>query len=232
MVARSPGRTPRRAGRGCTSARAASRCARMSRAALCVGQADGRSRNGRAWPPAIPTAWAQPPSSATPNTATSGVGVRAPGARLGSAAFFRYTGPFIVVDDLDVVAIRVEHEGAVVPGVVHGALAGPTVVLIARGERRGVEVPHRGVRVRWEGEVDVLGERPIVAHERERKIGAGEPHAIRRVVREAEPGVRRDRPVEAQRPLRVANAEPQVVDAAVGHGVLAVAMDSLDTVSI
>src|SRR5450759_2053633 len=36
-------------------------------------------------------------------------------------------GSAVVVDDLDVVAIRVEHEGAVVARVVHGALAGGAV---------------------------------------------------------------------------------------------------------
>ena len=121
---------------------------------------------------------------------------------------------------------------AVVARVVHGALAGGAVVLVARGEGGGVEGPHRGIRVRGEGEVDVLGERTLVAHEREGEVGAGELHAIRRVVREAELGVRRDRRVEAPRRLRVADAEPQVVDAAVGHGALAVAVDRLDAVAV
>ena len=58
MGAGSPGRTPRRAGRGCTSAQAASRCAPMSTAVPLVGQAAGPSRNGRAWPPDDPTTWA------------------------------------------------------------------------------------------------------------------------------------------------------------------------------
>jgi hypothetical protein len=58
----------------------------------------------------------------------------------------------VVVDDLDVVAVRVEHEGAVVARVVDGALAGGAVVLVARGERGGVERPHGGVLVRGEGE--------------------------------------------------------------------------------
>ena len=45
-------------------------------------------------------------------------------------------------------AVRVEHEGGVIARVVHGALPGGAVVLVARGERGGVEGPHRGVRVR------------------------------------------------------------------------------------
>jgi hypothetical protein len=101
-------------------------------------------------------------------------------------------GLAVVVDDLDVVAVRVEHEGAVIARVVHGARAGGAVVLVARGERGGVEGPHRGVRVRREREVDVLRKRALVAHEREGEVGAGELHAIRRVVRQAEPGVRLD----------------------------------------
>ena len=57
-------------------------------------------------------------------------------------------------------------------------------------------------------------------------------HAIRRVVREAEPGVGRDRHVEAPRRLWVADAEPQAVDPAVGHRALAVAVDRLDAVAV
>jgi hypothetical protein len=78
-------------------------------------------------------------------------------------------GSAVVVDDLDVVAVRVEHEGAVVARVVHGALAGGAVVLVARGERGGVEGPHRGVRVRGEREVDVLvSGRPSRTSEKEK----------------------------------------------------------------
>ena len=67
---------------------------------------------------------------------------------------------------LDVVAVGVENEGAVVARVVDGALAGGAVVLVARGERGGVEGPHRGVLVRGEREVDVLSKRALVAHKR------------------------------------------------------------------
>ena len=75
-------------------------------------------------------------------------------------------------------------------------------------------------------------QRALVAHEREGEVGAGELHSIGRVVRQAEPGVRRDRRVEAPRRLRIADAEPQVVDAAVGHGALPVAVDRLDAVAV
>jgi hypothetical protein len=48
-------------------------------------------------------------------------------------------GSVVVVDDFDVVAVGVEHEGAVVARVVRGAFAGGAVVLVACGERGGVE---------------------------------------------------------------------------------------------
>ena len=71
-----------------------------------------------------------------------------------------------------------------------------------------------------------------VPDEREAVVRAGELHAAGLVVRQAQPGVRRDRRVEAPGGLQVADADPQVVDAAVGHGVLAVAMDRLDAVAV
>jgi hypothetical protein len=51
-------------------------------------------------------------------------------------------------------------------------------------------------------------------------------------VRQVEPGRLRDRCVEAPRRLRVSDAEPQVVDAAVGHGALAIGVDRLDAVAV
>jgi len=57
-----------------------------------------------------------------------------------------------VVDDLDVVPIGVEDERAVVARVVNGSLAGAAVVLVAGGNRGGVELPHGPVvlrRERW-----------------------------------------------------------------------------------
>src|SRR6266545_5964966 len=91
---------------------------------------------------------------------------------------------------------------------------------------------HIGVLARGEREVDVLRERPLVPDEREAVVRAGQLHALGLVVRQAEPGVRGDRPVEAPGGPRVADADPQVVDAAGGHGVLAVAVDRLDAVAV
>src|ERR687898_1555008 len=65
-------------------------------------------------------------------------------------------GSAVVVDDLDVVPVGVQDERAVVAGVVDGALAGIAVVLVARGERSGVERPDGRVVVRREREVHVL----------------------------------------------------------------------------
>jgi hypothetical protein len=91
-----------------------------------------------------------------------------------------------VVDDLDVVTIRIEHERPVVARVVDGALAGHAVVPVARGERGSVEGPHGGVRVRGERQMDVLGERAIVANDREAGVLVAELHAIRGVVCQAQ----------------------------------------------
>src|SRR5439155_23461431 len=64
-------------------------------------------------------------------------------------------GSAVVVDDLEVVPVGVQDEGAVVARVVDGALAGTPVVLEARGERGGVERAHGHVVLRREGDVDV-----------------------------------------------------------------------------
>jgi hypothetical protein len=65
----------------------------------------------------------------------------------------------VVVDDLDVVAVGVEHERAVVAGVVDRPLARSAVVLVAGLERGGVERPDRRVVAGPERDVDVLGRR-------------------------------------------------------------------------
>jgi hypothetical protein len=62
-----------------------------------------------------------------------------------------------VVDDLDVVAVGVEHERAVVARVVDRALARRAVVAVPGGERRPVERVDGRVVGGGEGEVDVLG---------------------------------------------------------------------------
>src|SRR3954447_8271218 len=122
----------------------------------------------------------------------------------------------VVVDDLDVVPVRVEHERAVVARVIDRALARRAVVLVARRQRGGVERAHRGVLARGERDVDMLRERPLVPDEREAVVCAGELHAAGLVVHQAQAGVRGDRRVEAPGGLRVADADPQVVDGAGG----------------
>src|SRR5215208_5034541 len=112
------------------------------------------------------------------------------------------------------------------------ALARLAVVLVARRERSGVERAHRGVVGRGEREMDVLRERPLVPDEREAVVRAGQLHALGLVVRQAEPGMWGDRRVEAPGGLRVADADPQVVDVAGGHGLLAAAVDRLDAVAV
>src|SRR5438477_11660153 len=141
----------------------------------------------------------------------------APGPALLNDARYR-TSVVAVKDSFYVVPIRVEHERAVVARVVDRALARRAVVLVARRERGGVERAHRGVLARGEREVDVLGEWPLVPDEREAVVRAGQLRAAGLVLRQAKPGMRGDRRVEAPGGLRVADAEPQVVDAAGGHG--------------
>src|ERR671930_2420828 len=101
------------------------------------------------------------------------------------------------------------------------ALAWRAVVRVARRERGGVERAHRGVLARGEREADVLRERPLVPDEREAVVRAGQLHALGLVARQTEPGVRGDRRVEAPGGLRIADADPQVVDATGGHRRLA-----------
>src|SRR4029450_5639282 len=99
-------------------------------------------------------------------------------------------------------------------------------------ERGRVERAHRGVLARGEREVDVLRDRPLVADEREAVIRAGELHAAGLVVRQAQPGVRGDRRVEAPGGLWAAPPLPGVVDAAGGPGALAVVGDRLGAVAV
>src|SRR3954449_11028620 len=88
-----------------------------------------------------------------------------------------WSSALVVIDDLDVVPVRVEHERAVVARVIDRALARRAVVLVARRERGGVERAHGGVLARGEREVHVLRQRPPVADEREAVVVAGELHA-------------------------------------------------------
>lgn len=52
------------------------------------------------------------------------------------------------------------------------------------------------------------------------------------LVGEAQPGVRGDRGVEASGGWQIADADPQVVDAAVRHGVIAVDVNRLHAVAV
>jgi hypothetical protein len=61
----------------------------------------------------------------------------------------------VVVDDLDVVAVAVEHERRVVARVVTGALTELAVAAVSGRGRVGVEPAY--VVVAGEGDVDVLG---------------------------------------------------------------------------
>ena len=106
------------------------------------------------------------------------------------------------------------------------------MVLVARGERGGVERPHGRVVLRREREVDVLGERPPVVDQREAEVLADHLDVVRLVHADPQPGVRGDRHVEALGRGGVADADPEVVDAAVGHGVLALRVHRLRAVAV
>ena len=62
-------------------------------------------------------------------------------------------------DGLDVVAVGVEHERTVVPGVIARALARRAVVAVPGGERRKVESVDLLAAPGGEGDVHVLGDR-------------------------------------------------------------------------
>ena len=106
------------------------------------------------------------------------------------------------------------------------------MVLVAGGERGGVERAHRGVLAGGEREVDVLRERPLIVDQREAVVLAPEVRAAGLVVPQPDPGVGRDGRVEALGRREVGDADPQVVDAAVGHGALALAVHGLDAVAV
>src|SRR5204863_9054344 len=96
----------------------------------------------------------------------------------------------------DVVAVGVEDEGAVVAGVVLRTLAGRTVVPVARLRRDAVKLPHRLVVARRERHVERIGRR-LAGDEPERAPRAGGVDTGLQDTDETQPGVRRDRFVEA-----------------------------------
>jgi hypothetical protein len=104
-------------------------------------------------------------------------------------------GPFacsrtVVVDELDVVPIRVEHECTVVARVVDRALSRRPVVPVAGFDEGAMELVHCGVPVDREGDVNVL--RRGAVDDRERALCADELRAVRRLVLQPKAGMRRD----------------------------------------
>jgi hypothetical protein len=71
-----------------------------------------------------------------------------------------------VTDGLDVVAVGVEDERAVVTGVIDGPLTGRPVVVKARRERDAVELVHRRIVGHGEREMEMLRRRATVVDER------------------------------------------------------------------
>src|SRR5829696_7316537 len=102
----------------------------------------------------------------------------------------------VVVDHLDVVAVRVEHVRAVVAGVVVRTFAGAAAVAVAGGGRRPVEGVDGGVVGGRERHVDVL-RRPALP-QRERAPRPDELDLVGSRPAELEPGVRREPLVEAR----------------------------------
>ena len=77
-----------------------------------------------------------------------------------------------VADGLDVVAVGIEHEGAVVAGVVDRAQAGGAVVPAAGGQSRGVEGVDEVVRAGAEAEVEAARGGPAAGLEPEERVRA------------------------------------------------------------
>src|SRR5438874_4418737 len=120
----------------------------------------------------------------------------------------------VVAHDLDIVAVRVEHERAVVAGVIV-PLARRTVVAVARRDERSVELVHDRVVGGREGEVHVLGQRPVVVDDAERPVLAPEMPPFWPLAREDEAAEGTDGLVEALRGLEVGDPDPEMVDAVV-----------------
>src|ERR1700684_158065 len=116
-----------------------------------------------------------------------------------SAALLTIRRPYqrlaVVVDDLDVVPVGIEHERGVVPVVVVGPLAGLAVALIAGRNRVGVTPAHRVV-VAGEGDVDVLGR--LAGEHPEHTTGSAdrEPRTLRGLAADRQPCGRARRRVE------------------------------------
>ena len=78
----------------------------------------------------------------------------------------------------------------------------------------------------------MLRERPLVVDQREAEVLANHLDVVRLVHADPKPSVRGDRRVEALGRGGVADADPEVVDAAAGHGVIALRVHRLRAVAI
>src|SRR6266511_4629113 len=116
----------------------------------------------------------------------------------------------VVIDDLDIVPVRVEHERAVIAGVVDPSLTWGAVVRIAGGESGPVKGVDRLVLRRRERNVKRFG-RPA-ADDGEGTVSTRELRTIRSGASEAEAGVRRDLVVERLRCSYIGDADPEMVD--------------------
>jgi len=70
---------------------------------------------------------------------------------------FRTALCLAVIHRFDIIAVRVEHKGGVVAGMIM-ALTGGAVVLAAVGQRRLIEARHHGVVLRLKGEMMAAGQ--------------------------------------------------------------------------
>src|SRR5215211_4559528 len=118
----------------------------------------------------------------------------------------------VVVYGLDVVAVGVEHERAVIADVVDRPFSGRAVVFVAGRDGDAVERVHGRVVGHAEREVQMLRPRAPVLHERERASGADDVEALRPRVRDAHADHGRNRLVEPLRRRHVGDPDPHVVD--------------------
>ena len=133
-----------------------------------------------------------------------------------------------MVDDLDVVAVGIEHERGVVALVVVGPLTGLAIAPMSRGDRVGVKPPDRVV-VAGEGDVGVLGR--LAGEDAEHATGSSDrkPGALSGLAADRQSRDRTDRRVERGRRFQVADPDGDVIDVAPGS--FAVAVDGLEAVA-
>src|SRR3954451_10166626 len=136
----------------------------------------------------------------------------------------------VVKHSLDVVAVRIEDEGAEVAGVVFGALARRTNVGGACLEPGAVEGLDGGPVRRVEGEMDVFGHR-VLADEREGAAPARDVEAVLRAVVHPHADRGSKGLVEAARRAEVADADPEVVNALLTLAELGM-VNGLDAVAV